>query len=489
MRSLTKELLDFVMGTHFEDLSPEVVHESKRILLDSIGVAIAALKTEKGGYGIALAKRLGGSPEAAILGTGDRVSCGSAAFANGELINAMDYDGFTYPTHAPPSVVPAPLALGESIGATGKEMILAIALGCELSVRLGAAIRGFKKVFDTEVGSEVGKIVGTKNNISAVGVVTIAGTIGAGKVMKFDEQKMAHAMGLAAHFSPFPQAKWRTLNRMPMAKYVSSGWTSMAEVTAILLAEMGYTADTTFLDGDLGFWRFFGSDKWNPEALTERFGQEWKMLKHIQYKPYPCCGDFHVALDCIIKIIDENRLMPENIQKIKVQTHPAVTRPIHNTKEITDHVIAQFSMPYSIAAAVHRISLAEWQDPEKINDPNILKFMDKVFLETHPNFFEVQAKEPGSNMTTVEVMTKDKIFKKEGKFAKGFSHLEYSKMTDEDLVEKFKVNASKVLPKDKVEKAVGYLMELENIKDISEVVKEITSKYPKAVSLSERRGR
>lgn len=474
MKGETQELLDFVIGTNFEHLTPEVVHESKRIFLDSIGVAIAALKTDKGRYAMALAKRFGGPPESAIVGTKERISCANAAFANGELINALDYDAFIFPTHAPPSVIPAPLALGETVGATGKDILLATALGCEVSIRLAIAIRSLKKVFATAEGSEVGKIVGTKNSVSAVGVVVIGGAAGAGKVMKLDPQKMANAVGLAAHFTPFPQAKWRQTPRMWMAKYVSSGWASMAEVTAVLLAEMGYTADTTFLDGDLGFWRFFGSDRWDPNALTDRLGQEWKMLRTVTHKPYPCCGDFHVGLDCFIKIIEENKLMPEDIKKVKIQTNPVVTRPIHMTKEITDHIVAQFSMPYCVAAAAHKVSLAEWQDPDKIRNRGILKFMDKIYIEAHPNFFEVQAKEPGSIMTTVEVTTQKGTFREEGKFARGFSHSESTKLPDEDLLKKFRVNASKALSKNKVEKAAAMLMDLEKVKNISEVVEEVT---------------
>jgi len=474
MKSETKELLDFVIGTDFEHLAPEVVHESKRIFLDSIGVAIAALKTDKGQYAMALAKRFGGPPESAILGTKDRISCANAAFANGELINALDYDAFIFPTHAPPSVIPAPLALGETVGATGKDLVLATALGCEISIRLAIAIRSLKKIFSTAEGSEIGKIVGTKNSVSAVGVVTIAGAAGAGKVMKLDPQKMANAVGLAAHFTPFPQAKWRQTPRMWMAKYVSSGWTSMAEVAAVLLADMGYTTDTAFLDGDLGFWRFFGSDKWDPNALTEGFGQEWKMLKTVAHKPYPCCGDFHVGMDCFIKIIDGNKIKPAEIENIKIQTNPVVTRPIHMIKEISDHIVAQFSMPYCVAAAAHQVSFAEWQDPDKIKNPSILKFMDKIQIEAHPDFFEVQAKEPGSIMTTVEVTTSKGTFKEEGKFARGFSHSESTKLSDDDLLKKFRENASKAISKNKVEKAIAMLMDLEKVGNISEVVKQVT---------------
>lgn len=343
MESTTQELLDFVMETEFAMLPPEVVHESKRILLDCIGVALLGLETDKGKYGVALAKRFGGPPESAILGTGDRISCGSAAFANGELINALDYDALLFPTHAPPAVIPASLALGETMGASGRDMMLAIALGCELSVRLGSAVRGLKRAFAKAEGGEVGKIAGTRHTVSPLGVAAIAGVAGAGRIMKLDQERMSYALGLAAHFTPFPVGRWKVVSRMPMTKYMSSGWASMAEVSAVLLAEMGYTADTASLDGELGFWRFFGGEKWDPEALTDKLSREWKMLTAIEFKPYPCCRDFHVPLDCFLKIINENNLMPEDIERVNIRATPAVIGPLYMNRKIEDHVVAQFT--------------------------------------------------------------------------------------------------------------------------------------------------
>jgi 2-methylcitrate dehydratase PrpD len=143
-------------------------------------------------------------------------------------------------------------------------------------------------------------------------------------------------------------------------------------------------------------------------------------------------------------------------------------------KDISNNVSAQFSLPYVIAAAANRVSLAEWQDPARISDRNILSFMDKVFQEVHPDFVKVQLKEPLSNMTTVEVMSNGKTFKEEGKYPKGLPEPDFARMTDVDLVEKFKVNVSKVLPQDRVEKAVAILMNLEKSGDIPDVVKQVT---------------
>jgi 2-methylcitrate dehydratase PrpD len=119
-------------------------------------------------------------------------------------------------------------------------------------------------------------------------------------------------------------------------------------------------------------------------------------------------------------MIDEHRLKAADIEKVSIQTNPVVTRPIHMTKEITDHIVAQFSMPYCVAAAAHKVSFAEWQDPDKIRNPSILKFMDKIQIEAHPNFFEVQAKEPGSIMTTVEVTTQKELSKRREDSPEGF---------------------------------------------------------------------
>ncbi len=143
-------------------------------------------------------------------------------------------------------------------------------------------------------------------------------------------------------------------------------------------------------------------------------------------------------------------------------------------RQIADHVAAQFSMPYAISACANRVSPAEWQDPDKIKDPKILKFMDKVYQEPHPDFVKVFLAEPGSNLTAVEVVTKGRTFKAEGKYAMGHSPLGFTRMTDEDLVRRFRINASKVLPQDKIDKAIVNLTDLEKVGDISEVIKQVT---------------
>ncbi len=475
MKSPTDELLNFVMRTKFEDLPKEVVQQSKLVILDSIGIALAALKSEKGRYGITLAKKFGGSSEAAILGTNMRASCSASAFANGELMNALDWDAFPLPTHAPPVVIPPLLAIGENMGVSGKEIILGVALGFEISQRLGNAIRGAKLNFDTAEGSEAGKIVGTKYSVSAIIVPVVATAAGVGRLMKFDPEKMSQAIGLGGHFGPFPQAKWKMIPPGPMTKYISCGWASLAVVVAAQLAGIGYTADTTFLDGDVGYWRFFGSDRWDPEALTDNIGVEWKYPRLLEYKLYPCCAFYAVFLECFNKIIEENKLLPGDIEEIKIQSGPSPSPPPLKGK-VKNHIETQFHPQYLMACMAHRISRADWQDDETIQNKEIENFMNRVSLtiEHHPDSPRIRIKEPKSNMSSVEVKAKGKIFRQEGKYIKLAPNLETSHVTTEDLVKKFRVNALKAVSEDKVDQAIKGLLDLEKIENISQIIKLAT---------------
>src|SRR3989304_5086215 len=122
MKTIIQQLADFISEIRYEDLPDEVVHESKRILLDSIGCAFAGKTVDKGRIAIELSRQREGLDEATIISTGDRVSLFGASFANGELINALDYDVCHLPPgHVSPYVISAPLALAEQLGEPGKK--------------------------------------------------------------------------------------------------------------------------------------------------------------------------------------------------------------------------------------------------------------------------------------------------------------------------------------------------------------------------------
>ena len=308
-------MADFVTGTGFDDLPPEVIHEMKRVILDSVGCAIIGQTTERGEAAVKLAQRLAGPPESTIFGTNSKVSCTNAAFANGESMNALDYDALSAAAvHDVPILVPAVLAMAESTGSTGKDVLLALALSFEISARLKAAGAQAKMVADKapRTGLQWSQVLGYS-------AVTLAAAAGAGRILNLDMQEMANAIGIAGGICP-PNIfrKFTDTSPINMIKYASTGWEAQAGITAALLAETGYTGDTGLFQGDYGYWNYTGMGNLNEEAiigLLEDLGSQWQSYK-INYKQYPCCGHISGTMDQFIRIINEHDIKPEEVTGI-----------------------------------------------------------------------------------------------------------------------------------------------------------------------------
>lgn len=469
---VTRDLSDFITAVRFDDLPGEVVHEAKRVLLDSIGCALAGNHVEKGRLSVNLAKRLNGKPESTIIGTGDKVSCSHAAFANGELINALDMDAILYPGHVTPYVVPGPLAVAETCGASGKDLVLAIALGHEISARLGESLRGSKKYVKDDSG---GRIV--VPDVIGLGFCIFGGTAGLGKIMKLDSGKMLHAIGIAGHLCPIPAlGKWQNTDPPSgMTKYLSAGWLGEAEITAAFLADSGYLGDIDVLDGEYGFWKFFASDKWRPDILMAKLGQEWRFL-NTAYKPYPCCRLMHSGLDSFIKIIEENKLMPDEIERVNLWLDPLTDRPLWHNLEIKTHVDAQFSVPYVFAAAAHRVRKGpDWQDFTTMTDPKMKTFMNKVNFQSHPHFDEIMLKGRMHSLSKVEVVSKGRVFCEEKGWNKGDPSPEEARMTDGELAEKFRNNATEILTAEQMDRIVNLVFALDQMEDVRKLTDSLKS--------------
>jgi 2-methylcitrate dehydratase PrpD len=468
MDIISGELASFAVETKYEELPFDVVHEAKRVLLDSVGCALAGITTDRAKMTIALSRRLGGSAESTIIGIGDKVSCSSAALANGELITTPDYHAIIYPGgNLPPHVIPAPLAIGESVRTSGKDLILAIVLGLEIAARVSSATPSFSSFEGAEGRVKWAYRYGQAScNFGAAAA--------AGRILKLDKEKMLNALGIAGHLSQVPtHAKLSFSPKRAMTKYASAGWQSTGAVIAALLAEMGYIGDTAVFDTEYGFWRFAGFDEWNPEKVTKDIGKAWYFLE-AYYKLYPCCRMFHTALDCFISIMEKNNLMPEDIESVTAFCHPSVEAPLFTSNQLVSTVDAQFNPAYVFAVAAHKVRVGiEWQDIDTMRDTKIIAFMQKVKCKAHPDYGRTRQKYPKSHLGMVEVVAKGNTFREERMYHRGFP-IENFRVTDEELIVKFKHNASRILRRDKIERAVKALLELETMEDVAGLMEQVS---------------
>jgi 2-methylcitrate dehydratase PrpD len=456
MDRVSQELSSFVESTQWKDLSAETIQNMKMLTLDSIGCALAGTATEPGKIAMGLAQRLGGPLESSILGTRNKVSIVNAAFANGQLINAIDYDALVMPgAHLPPYIIGSTLAAAESKGVSGQEFLLATALGFELAGRISGALpRGSK--FEEPEKTELVWADRWGQAASNFGAAA-----GVGKLLKLNYNQMLNCLGLAGHLCQVQTwVKYSFSEHRSMAKYGMPGCQNSGGVMAALLAEMGYTGDTTVLDDQEGFWKFVGYSEWHPESILKNLGRDW--VNGIIFKPYPCCRMFQTELDCFLKIIKENQLRPEEIEHVTIMGHPTLDAPCFTNREINSISDIQFGPAYIFSMAVNNIPKGvEWQDLDLARSPAISGFSEKVSFGGYPEYGKTL-------VSKVEVLAREQIFREE----KPASNLH--RLSKEELLDKYRHNSSSILTVEKTEESIKLILELENVEDISRLIEAIT---------------
>jgi len=465
VNDISGTLANFSSKLQFDDLPEDVVHETKRIILDVMGCALGSLDLEKGRIAVEFAQKIGGRAEASILGTIKKVSCPHAAFANGELMHSSDYCPILPPLEVSSFVLPASLALAEVRGSSGKAFITATATGCEIASRIGLSL-----------GSHRAKSGGAPLSSWGLGCNTFGAAVAAAKIMGLETDAMSDALGLAGYFAPVPShQKFTFSSHAGSQKYGPAGWTAQAGVTAALLAEMGERGDRQVLDGDYGFWAMNGSQACNWELMTRNLGTDWN-IRQVKYKRFPCCGVYQSPLGAFTQLVSENDLKPEEIEDVLVKSdalHEMVT-------EINDHIDAQNSLFYNIAVAAYGIPIStSWQTRSVMENPDIRQFMKKVRFEPYAKAAEASYQELvvdrkayiNRRPSYVEVTARGKVFTQEAEYAQWLSiETPGFRATDDDLAKKFKLNAASLLKSAKLETTIDMILNLEEVTDINTLI-------------------
>lgn len=458
MGRVIEELARFTVATKYEDLPGSVVHETKNLLMDSVGDGLAGITTDPGKMAISLAKVLGGPPESSIIGTGDKVSCTNAVLANGQLINALDFDTVMPGGHAPAYIIPPVLAMAERGGASGKDVIAAAALGFEVAARISRATPP-GMFFNAEKRFQLAPREGyAKTNIGAAA--------GAGRLLNLNQKQMMDALANAGHMSQV--LTWSRGNYCPsrnMMKYGVPGWQNTGAIMAALLAQMGLEGDTElFDDAEHGFGEFCGYSSFSPEKILPGLGQTWDFIK-VPYKKYASCTMLHAPVEVFYGIMKKNNLRVEDIESVNVLTNPTVESILFTSRELNNIADIQFGMHYVIALAAYGYKTGiEWQDWDIVTEPKIIEFSKKVSFKGHPEY-------GSKGITTVEVKAKGQTYK--GEITAGAAG-GLSKLTDQELESKYRHNASRALTRNKIEGSVKAFLGLENIAHISELMSQIT---------------
>lgn len=461
MQNTTSILADFVTNIELQDIPEMAIEEAKKILLDSLECALAGLSSEKGRISLSLASRYEGRSEATIIGSKIRSPAPLAAFVNGELINALDFDALLQPFgHISPYVLSSILSLGELTKASGEDFLVALVVAHEIAQRVGLGLvksERFLKILDENR-------VEIQLPINGYGITIFGAIAGAGKLYGLSMEQLEHAMGIGSSLCPIPTLI-KFVNTVPgsMSKFSPTGWIAQAAVTAVFLSASGYIGDRNVFDGDFAFWKSFGADGWRPEYVTQGLGHYWYMAEGlVSYKRYPCCGAMHPGIDILRSIIKKYAIKPKDIRKLNVVMNTLAELPLWKNRKITSHIDAQFSVPYVFSVACHQIDIGyKWQAPHTYTDPNILRLMERINVVT-PASPDYEKKD-----CMVELIVWDREKKKEIKYTEKDVYPISFEMKHEEILEKFRLNAQSILTQEKIQKVIKYVLSLEEMEELS----------------------
>ncbi len=469
--STGSKLADIVANISYKDLPQIVIDNMKRAILDSIGCALGGRATDRGRIALEVVNELGGNPQSVIIG-GGRNSWALAAYANAELIQALDFE----PTgphfgHIVPYVISPSLSIAQRTKASGKELITAIAVALEVGSRVFNSV---PDKTDTDVERR-------QNFLQSFGPTQVYGGVaGVCSLLKLNSKRIANAFGIAGTNMPIPAGhNWHIMPRPSiMTKFNTvTGWVAQLSTMACLLAERGFTGDTTFLDSEAGFRNVIGAKyDFKPETIIGDLGKTW-WSEHWNsqfIKAYPLCGANHASIDLIIHLMRQNHINPDSIQEIVVKGGPVTPPwilPFADTVSFSD-CSHNNAYAYAVAAYHGENPGPMWLMPSTYNDPKIRNLMKKVRVEALPKV-ESALVNPVFTVTTVEVTADGNKYAASG--TSQFLGVKVEQpgdtrkpMDDSEIKAKFRNNASySSLTKEKVESIIDAVYRLEELENAS----------------------
>lgn len=464
MKKVTDAILDFALNTRYEDIPEDVIHEVKRVLIDGIGNTLGGLSSDKGKYGVSFAHKVGGTPESTLIGIGGKCSAPIAAFANAELLNGLDMDPIP---HIPPIVIPSLLAVAEAKKSSGKDFLLAMAIAHDVAARLNSVL-GSVMMASLEKYGKTPDVFGNSNENM------LGAAIGNALLMKLDREQTAHALGISAYFCPLPVCRdWESTIPKSLIKYAPVSWCAQGAVQAAMIAAEGYTGNPYTLDSEYGFPVIYCRENvWNPEKVMDGLGEKWA-IRNTMYKPYPCCRFLHASLDVFYRLKEKYDFSATDIVAVRCNTGPFVAHP--DQYAIHNQVDAQFSGPYNIAlAAFGYVPGPQWQDKKCLTDPRVLEFMHRVQMIVAPEYSALKKTQPGSFYARVEIDLKDGTTIQDSTDYPRGSNSGDCRLSDEELMERFRICAGIIIPDSKIERALDIIMHLENYDSLDPLMESIT---------------
>ncbi len=448
---LSTELARWAESVTFDDLPEDVVTSTKLRVLDVIGLALAGAETDFGRSVHDATLAISTPGPCRMLGFGDRVGVTTAAFANGAFSQALEFDDTHNESivHMSSPAVAAALALAEFSSVSGRDLITAVAIGNEISCRVGSVSSGELH----------------RRGFHPTGLfATFGAAYLAGKLLGLDAQAMARAAGIAGSFASGLLECWVDGTQ---TKFLHPGWSAQSGITAALLARSGVTGPAQVFEGR---WGLFASHVQDPDVhrdfgrINYRLGEHWES-RNSSFKPFPAAHVIHPYISAILRLREKHGIEAHDVERIEC---PVTGFIVGIVCEPTDEKFApasdshgRVSLQYSLAEALYVGALGKGAyRAESLKNPEILALARRVQYHVDPEY-----PGPGRFKGAVKIVLKDgQVFETVEEYNRGSSE---NPMTYQELRAKFDDNARGFLSAEQRDRLAQAIDRLETLPDAS----------------------
>lgn len=424
---MTRELAEIAASARYEDIP---VEDARRAVLDWLGSALAGSLEPPA----RMIQRLdfGASDQATVLNAG-RASAAVAALKNGVASHILEFDDVHKAStlHAAAPIIPAAFAMAEREHASGKDFLLAVAIGYEIAFQIGELVNPSHYHFWHPTGT----------------VATFGAAAAAGKILRLNPQQMVDALGSAGTQAA---GLWEFNADGTMSKHLHPGKAAFNGILAADLAREGFTGAGRILEGERGFLAAMSTAKYVKKPVFER------KIRENCYKLHACCGHTHTAVDTALDL--RPTIGKQRISAIEIDLYGPGFEIVKEMNPKTPYQ-AKFSVAYCVAAALEDgcAGLENFSADRS-------KLLKKITLRVAD---DLTAKYPAAWPARLKITLEDgSVLRGGNDFPRG--NPENPVSTDE-LEKKFRMLVEPRFGKERADQAIETIYRIEHIEDMYEV--------------------
>lgn len=374
---LATDLAAWVTRVAYEDLPGDVVAATKLRVLDVVGLVFAGLATEFGRAVTGAVDGMGAGGACAVPGTPLRLEPRTAALASAALSQALEFDDTHNASivHMSSPAVAAALALSGAVPVSGRDFITAVALGNEVSSRVGSVV----------VGQFHRRGLHPTGLFAPFGVSCLAG-----RLLGLDAARLTAAMGIAGSFASGVLECWVDGTG---SKFLHAGWAAQAGITAAYLARHGMTGPPRVFEGRYGVFAAHLQDESVGRdfgRIRDELGVRWES-RNASFKPYPAAHVLHPYVDAALRLRSARGVTPDDIVEVRCPVAEfnvsIVCEPVSEKRTPLTSAHGRVSLPYTLAEALWTGRLGrDAYSPDRIRDPGILDLARRIHHYVDPGF-------------------------------------------------------------------------------------------------------